>query len=199
MFAKVINISGKKYKWRSFEDARSYTRSLGIETYREWAKYSKSGNKPKDIPSNPAQTYSDEFLGYGNWLGTSTIATQKVKFLPFKKAQKFVHSLKLKSTAEWQIYCQSGAKPSTIPTYPERVYKGEFSSMLTWIGEKSSTQTRTLKDRRKIPKNLVKEIRKKEPYNYSDLNKKLARILKKVTALEDKVFTIAKKLKVKKI
>ena len=122
-----------------------------------------------------------------------------MKFLPFKKAQKFVHSLKLKSTAEWQIYCQSGAKPSTIPTYPERVYKGEFSSMLTWIGEKSSTQTRTLKDRRKIPKKIVKEIREKEPYNYSDLDKKLARILKKVNALEDKVFKIAKKLKVKKI
>ena len=195
---KGIPIREKKYKWRRFEDAQSYTKSLGIETYREWAKYSKSGNKPEDIPSNPAQTYRDEFLGYGNWLGTGAIATQKVKFLPFKKAQKFVHSLKLKSTAEWQIYCKSGAKPSTIPTYPERVYKGEFSSMLTWIGEKSSTQTRTLKDRRKIPKNLVKEIRKKEPYNYSDLDKKLARILKKLTTLEDKVFKIAKKIKVKK-
>ena len=121
-----------------------------------------------------------------------------MKFLPFKKAHNFVHSLKLKSTAEWQIYCKSGAKPSTIPTYPERVYKEEFSSMLSWIGEKSSTQTRTLKDRRKIPKSLVKEIREEELYNYSDLDKKLARILKKVTTLEDKVFKIAKKLKVKK-
>ena len=196
---KAITIKEKKYKWRSFEDARAYTKSLGIETYREWANYSKSGNKPEDIPSNPAQTYRDEFLGYGNWLGTSTIATQRVKFLPFKKAQKFVHSLKLKSTSEWQIYCKSGAKPSTIPTYPERAYKGEFSGMLTWIGEKSSTQARTLKDRRKVPRILVKETRKKEPYNYSDLDRKLARILKKITSLEDKVFKIAKKLKVKKI
>ena len=196
---KGIPIREKKYKWRRFEDAQSYTKSLGIETYREWAKYSKSGNKPEDIPSNPAQTYRDEFLGYGNWLGTGAIATQKVKFLPFKKAQKFVHSLKLKSTSEWKIYCKSGAKPSTIPTYPERVYKGEFLGILTWIGEKSSNQARTLKDRRTIPRSLVKEIRKKEPYNYSNLDRKLARILKKITVLEDKVFKIAKKLKVKKI
>ena len=122
-----------------------------------------------------------------------------MKFLPFKKAQKFVHSLKLKSTSEWQIYCKSGAKPSTIPSYPERVYKGKFLSMLTWIGEKSSTQVQTLKDRRAIPRSLVKGIREKEPINYSDLDIKLARILKKITSLEDKVFKIAKKLNVKKV
>ena len=198
---KEIPIRKKKYKWKSFEEAQNYTQSLGIETYREWTKYSKSGHKPEDIPSNPAQTYRDEFLGYGNWLGTGNIATQKVKFLPFKKAQKFVHSLQLKSTAEWRIYCKSGAKPSTIPTYPERIYKGDFSTMLMWLGENNSTNRRTLKDRRTVPRTLVKEIQEKKPYkyNYRDLDSKLSKILKKIISLEGKIFKIAKKLRVKKI
>ena len=32
-----------KKKWRSFEDARKYTRSLGLKGKNEWQEYAKSG------------------------------------------------------------------------------------------------------------------------------------------------------------
>jgi len=38
-----------KKKFRTFEEARSFVRKLGLENAREWEKYSKSGNKPHEI------------------------------------------------------------------------------------------------------------------------------------------------------
>ena len=73
--------------------------------------------------------------------------------------------------------------------------------MLMWLGENNSTNRRALKDRRTVPRTLVKEIQEKKPYkyNYRDLDSKLSKILKKITSLEGKIFKIAKKLRVKKI
>ena len=44
-------------KFRSFEEARKFARSLGLNTYEDWQKFSKSGKKPKNIPSAPWETY----------------------------------------------------------------------------------------------------------------------------------------------
>ncbi|XRB03113.1 histone-lysine N-methyltransferase [Pycnococcus provasolii] len=58
--------------FRTFEEARSYVRTLGLKSKREWEVWSKSGARPHDIPSSPQKTYKSsgwtsypDFLGYG--------------------------------------------------------------------------------------------------------------------------------------
>ena len=58
-------------EWRSFVEARVYARSLGLESQKQWQERSKSGLRPRDIPSHPELVYKDkgwtswpDFLGY---------------------------------------------------------------------------------------------------------------------------------------
>ena len=41
----------------SFEDARTYVRTLGLKSEKEWWAWSKSGKRQHDIPSDPYVTY----------------------------------------------------------------------------------------------------------------------------------------------
>ena len=57
--------------WRNFKDARAYVRGLDLKSVAGWSDYCKSGKKPADIPSGPAQVYAGKgWAGYGDWLGT---------------------------------------------------------------------------------------------------------------------------------
>jgi hypothetical protein len=45
----------KEYK--SFVEAKEFVHKLKLKSGKEWKDYSKSGQKPEDIPSNPHQVY----------------------------------------------------------------------------------------------------------------------------------------------
>ena len=74
---------GKKQKdWRSFEEARIYARSLGLQTRCEWmnsidGRHSWLGRKPSDIPNNPAEVYKFDWRGWNDWLGVGNIPVKK--------------------------------------------------------------------------------------------------------------------------
>ena len=68
-----INWTGKKRALRrsrflSFVEAREYVRRAGIKTQNEWRL--KCKELPSFIPHTPNQVYMDEWMGYGDWLGT---------------------------------------------------------------------------------------------------------------------------------
>src|SRR5262249_5407091 len=103
-------------KYRSFEKARAFVRDLKLKSQPEWREYCKSGEKPVDIPAKPHRSYAEAgWVGYGDWLGTGTIASRLRQFRSFAEARHFVHGLGLKSEAEWRKYCKSGEKPDDIP------------------------------------------------------------------------------------
>jgi hypothetical protein len=108
----------------SFNEAREFVRKLGLKGLNEWFEYCKSGNKPKDIPSNPNLNYKNNgWKSYGDWVGNDNIASQLKQYRPFKEAREFVRKLGLNDTKEWKEYCKSGDKPKDIPSRPERTYK----------------------------------------------------------------------------
>jgi hypothetical protein len=122
----------KKYKSRfiTFHQARRITRKLGLKSKREWEKFCKSKDRPKNIPFNPHLTYKEygwtnfpDFLGYKP--GRS--------FLPFEQAKEFVRSLGFKTTAEWKQYLTSGKRPKNIPSTPKIVYKGKYKGLRDWV------------------------------------------------------------------
>lgn len=121
-------IANVNKEFRDFEDARKFVRSLGLKSFSEWREYSKSNNKPYDIPAGPNNNYKNKgWKGWGDWLGTDTIASKNKKFLSFEDARKFVRSLGIKNQKEWRDYCNSGNKPDNIPTNPWEYYSKKRS------------------------------------------------------------------------
>jgi hypothetical protein len=121
-------------KFRDFESAREFVRKLNLKNFTEWKLYCKSGNKPDDIHSNPNRSYKKNFKGYGDWLGTGTVATQDKIFLPFTEAREFARVLNLKSKTEWEEYYKSGNKPDDIPAAPNQTYKKDFKGWGDFLG-----------------------------------------------------------------
>lgn len=128
------NIATYNKVYRSFEDARTFAGKLKMKTRSEWADYCKSGNKPDDIPATPHNTYTIDWKGYGDFLGTGRIADQLKVYRPFEDARAYVRKLKLKSKDEWRHYCESGKKPDDIPVAINSTYKAEWKGWGDFLG-----------------------------------------------------------------
>ena len=144
--------------YRSCEEARDFIRSLGLKNYSEWQEFCKSGRKPFDIPESPGSIYQKGWRGWGDWLGTGTIANTQKRFRSFRSARTLVRSLGLKSEYEWNRYAKSDRKPSDIPLSPNVTYESEWMSIGDWLGW-GSVQTQKRQD---MPLRML-EASKKSP------------------------------------
>jgi len=120
-------------RFLSFEQARTYSRSLGLKSYKEWKTFCVSEKKPSNIPTNPLQTYREKWKGYGDWLGTGRIRSGNSR--PFEQARKYARSLDISNLREWREFCKSGKKPSDIPVDPSKTYWKEWISWTDWFGQ----------------------------------------------------------------
>ena len=116
--------------WKPFDEAREFARSLNLRNRDEWKQYCKSGKdgipRPDDIPSAPDDVYkNDGWKGFGDWLGTGSIAPKNREFLPFEEARDFARSLNLRNRDGWYEYCKSGERPDDIPANPGIIYKND--------------------------------------------------------------------------
>ena len=123
-----------KLSWMPFEEAREYIRKLNLKSRADWANFCEK-DKPQDIPYHPERTYKlDGWISMGDWLGTFTIAPNLIEYRNFEDARKFSHSLNLKSSREWQQYCDDNILPVDVPKTPDQVYKDEWTSMGDFLG-----------------------------------------------------------------
>jgi hypothetical protein len=137
-------IATRLRKYRSFTEARAFVRDLGLKSQTEWRKYVKSGKKPRDIPSAPHQVYAEAgWAGFGDWLGTGTVAPRWHQYRSFKQARNFARSLGLKSQMEWLDYTKSGKKPDDIPACPDQTYSTKgWAGIGDWLGTGKVSATR---------------------------------------------------------
>lgn len=120
-----------------FERSRDYVRSLNLKDTSDWRKYVLSGDKPKEIPIDPASTYKDEWKGVGDWLGTGAISDMYAKsqlFFSYDKAKEYAQSLNLSSRTDWREYLKSNEKPKEMPTNPPVTYSDEWISWGDFLG-----------------------------------------------------------------
>jgi len=120
-----ISTSSRTY-W-CFIKARKYVRKLKIPSQSKWFAFTRS-EKFKyllhgNIPAAPHNIYNQEWKGWGDWLGTGTIATYNIQYWPYAKARKFARSLHFKGTAQWFQYCKERKNPPQIPFAANNVYK----------------------------------------------------------------------------
>ena len=135
-----------KLSWRPFEEARGFTRKLGLKNVAEWELYTQGkivrlGCLPADIPAYPTRVYGEKgWKGMGDWLGTGNVANFRKTFCSYKKARAFVHKLKLKGDAEWRAYCNGEIyklkkRPADIPSNPNLAYANAgWKNMGDWLG-----------------------------------------------------------------
>eukprot|EP00947_MAST-08B_sp_MAST-8B-sp1_P006548 g6548.t1 len=121
----------------AFEDARNIVRRLRLTSKKEWKEWSKSGQRPSNMPSNPDQLYKGKgWVSYPDWMGykATKIGGQ---MLSYALARAIVVKLKLTSLKEWYEWCKSGQRPSNVPSAPNEVYKGKgWVSWPDWMGYK---------------------------------------------------------------
>jgi hypothetical protein len=97
--------------------------SLGLKNQKAWHEYSRSEQKPNNIPTNPQRTYKAKWQGWGDWLGTGAVYVGNRQYKPFEEARRFVRSLGLTSYKEWTEWRKSDNKPVDIPSNANLVYK----------------------------------------------------------------------------
>ena len=135
-------------EFRLFEEAREYVQGLGLRNKDEWQKLCKGllpekGELPSDIPTTPNRTYKTQgWQGWGDWLGTGTIAPFLRKYRAFEEARKYIHGLELANRNEWRKFCKGllpkkGLRPNDIPSNPSRTYKNQgWKNWADWLGKK---------------------------------------------------------------
>lgn len=131
--------------WRPFAAAREFVHSLKLESQTAWFNYTRGaypelGTRPPDIPSLPPMSYSSEWINWGDWLGTGTIASQDMRYKPFREARAFVRNLRLASRAEWERYVagkipNKDPLPTDIPSNPRNTYGNKgWNGWGDWLG-----------------------------------------------------------------
>ena len=116
-------VGNKKRKYRPFNEARTFARSLGLQSSTEWTIYTKTGQLPDDIPVAVYSVYKDDgWAGFGDFLGTGRKHWREHEWREFGAAKKFARSLGLKSEREWRAFVKTDARPDDIPTMPQSVY-----------------------------------------------------------------------------
>jgi hypothetical protein len=117
-----------------FEEARAIARGLGLKSLLAWHAWSKAGNRPPGMPSDPSSAYKNKgWKGWPDWLGYKGQCTHG-RALPFEVARAKVRALGFKKGREWCAWARSGERPSDIPSNPQAVYKGQWKGMADWCG-----------------------------------------------------------------
>ena len=126
--------------YSSFFESREFVRSLKLKNKNQWFEYINQENPIHlkfnlCIPEKPNLEYQNKgWQDWNDWFG------KNIEFRDFSSSKKFIRSLKLKSFADWKIYCKGksvkfGKKPKNIFAYPDIAYKNKgWESWEDWLG-----------------------------------------------------------------
>ena len=124
----------RKSKFSPFVEAREYVRSLQLQGQKEFNTLAEKSERPVDIPSAPHKVYKDDWISWGDWLGTNKTASQKMTFKTFAEARDYVRGLNLKGKDEYFAWSKTPHKPDDIPADPRQKYKDDWIDWGDWLG-----------------------------------------------------------------
>jgi hypothetical protein len=123
----------ERVAWKSFTEGRAVARGLELKGQKGWHAWSKSEQRPSDIPSSPDKAYRDAgWVSWPDWLGNGK---ERVAWKSFTEGRAFVRGLELKGWKEWKVWNESGQRPSNIPGNPYKTYRDDgWVSWPDWLG-----------------------------------------------------------------
>ena len=132
-WVKFLGAKGlRKKQFRSYESAKQYVQTLGFKTSRQFQEWSRSGERPEDIPSHPRDVYKSEWKSWNEFLGTENV--RKKIFRSYESAQALMKKLGIHTYRQFQEWKRSGQRPEDIPSHPRDVYKSEWKSWNEFLG-----------------------------------------------------------------
>jgi hypothetical protein len=147
----------------AYADAKKIIHKLNLSGKKEYSIWAKSKSKPENISSSPRSVYlrRNEWVSWGDYLGTNTIATYNVKYRSFEESRKFAQKLNLKNREEW--FSKTNKLPSNIPRNPNSTYGrrkdshgGQWQGWGDFLGNKNQIKKkyRTYEDAQKFVQSL---------------------------------------------
>lgn len=134
-FLGTDKIANQNRIFLTFEDARTYARSLGFTQTTQWKEWAKSGARPDDIPAYPNETYAKKgWVSYGDFLGSEIVSVQNRIFRSFIEAKAYARSLGFKSQTEWRQWAKTENRPKDIPNGPSATYANEWQGWGDFLG-----------------------------------------------------------------
>jgi hypothetical protein len=137
-FLGIENIRNRE--WPSYEEAKKEVQGIGFKRIADYLQ-----NRPSHLPSDPERVYSEEWKGWGEYLGTGNVRTKN--FLEYEEAKKEVQEIGFESITDYQQN-----RPSHLPSDPHRVYSKEWISWIEFLGTKKEwpSYEETKKEAQKI-------------------------------------------------
>jgi hypothetical protein len=109
-----LSPTSKSKQFLPFKEAIKFIHKLKIKSKNDWPSYCKSGTKPDTIPSSPRDHYKKEWISWGDWLGTGSIATQNKEYLTAKEAkplyQKLFKEYGINNGSDWIRFAKTHGK-----------------------------------------------------------------------------------------
>lgn len=124
-------------EYRTFEEAREWARAKHLKSRTEWnARKKQEGWLPMDIPSNVHDVYKNEWISWGDFLGTGNVAPGGHRWRPFTSARQWAQEQQLSTRAGWSVLYRNNALPPDIPASPQTVYANEWAGWPDFLGKK---------------------------------------------------------------
>ena len=133
-FLGTGNISNSKKQWMSFEKAKAFIQKEGFISKRQFRKWSRSEQRPKDFPSTPDKAYPEEWTNWSDFLGIENISNSKKRWMSFEEAKAFIQKEEMTSMRQFQKWRNSEQRPKNFPSNPNRTYKEEWTSWGDFLG-----------------------------------------------------------------
>ena len=121
----------------SYEEAKKYAHSLNLKSREQWKELSRRKKLPDNIPTTVNEVYKNKWEGWGKFLGTGRIASQKIIYWNYEEAKQYAQQLKLRSRQEWFEHTKSNNFPRKhIPAAPSTSmkYKNEWKGWGEFLG-----------------------------------------------------------------
>jgi len=164
-YKKVREFWSKFGEFLSFEEAKKFAITNNITSSKDWKNLDRSFLIKNNLPRNPDQVYSNEWVSWEFFLGK-----EKAIYLDYQSAKTFVNNLKLSNVEKWYEYCASGIKPKNIPSNPNQVYKNEWESFDIWLNKTSHLKEFMPFEKARIHAQSLKLSSQKQWYTYIQSN-----------------------------
>ena len=164
---KITNFANTgPLNWLPFDEAKLYVKRLAIKSANDYRKRFKNNELDSDLPAAPDDVYREEgFTSWGDFLGTDTIASLKIKenFVDYNEFVLIVRSLNLKYGKDYFKIPLDKKRELRIPAGPVNTYPDEFTSwgeiLNTGYKATFNRQFKSLEEAKKflIPLNIPSE------------------------------------------
>lgn len=110
----------------TYLEAQKIVLQFNLKSTKEWTIFCQSEKKPNNIPNRPSSVYKNKgWTGWGDWLGTNTIAHFNKEFITLQELKEIVQSNGLKTQLQWNQFYKNLEDKTKIPSSPQGTYKNK--------------------------------------------------------------------------